>query len=73
MPLLAAMLSVFTVSAQVKMQKFFNLTADEVRMDSVPPLFTCSIPLDGAWRDSVYSAGIEYPEFLEMGEGDIGR
>lgn len=73
LPLLAAMLSVFTVSAQVKMQKFFNLTAEEVRIDSVLPLFAYSVPLDGAWRDSVYSAGIEYPEFLEMGEGDIGR
>ena len=39
--------------ADSKVQKFFNLTADEVRIDSVLPRFSCTLPLDGAWADSV--------------------
>ena len=60
-------------SAQAKRQKFFNLTADEVKIDSVLPFFSYSIPLDGQWRDSVYTVSIEYPEFLEMGDADVSR
>ena len=73
LPLLTAMLSVLTAWAQTGVQKFFNLTAEEVRIDSVPPSFTYSMPLGKAWADSVYSVTIEYPEFLEMGEGDIRK
>lgn len=54
-------------------QKFFNLTADEVKIDSVLPRFACSLPLGGAWADSVYTVKIEYPEFYEMSSGDIER
>lgn len=73
LPLLPAMLSVLTAWAQTGVQKFFNLTAEEVRIDSVLPSFTYSMPLGKAWADSVYSVTIEYPEFLEMGEGDIWK
>ena len=31
--------------ARVDAQRFYNLTADEVRIDSVLPQFGCSIPL----------------------------
>lgn len=54
-------------------QKFFNLTADEVKIDSVMPRFACSLPLGGAWADSVYTVKIEYPEFYDMSSGDIER
>ena len=54
-------------------QKFFNLTADEVKIDSVLPRFACSLPLGGAWADSVYTVKIEYPEFYEMSSGDVER
>lgn len=54
-------------------QKFFNLTADEVKIDSVLPRFACSLPLGGAWADSVYTVKIEYPEFYDMSSGDIER
>ena len=54
-------------------QKFFNLTADEVKIDSVLPHFACSLPLGGAWADSVYTVKIEYPEFYEMSSGDVER
>lgn len=47
-------------------QRFYNLTADEVRVDSVLPRFSCSIPLQGMVSDSVYSVRILYPEYEEM-------
>ena len=47
-------------------QQFYNLTADEVRIDSVLPRFTCSIPLQGQYADSVYTVRILYPEFVPM-------
>ncbi len=47
-------------------QQFYNLTADEVRIDSVLPRFTCSIPLQGQYADSVYTVRILYPEFMPM-------
>lgn len=59
--------------ADGKYQKFFNLTADEVRIDSVLPHFAYSLPLDGAWGDSVYTARLEYVEFVEMSGADVER
>lgn len=72
LPLLSVMVFC-AVMAQGVRQKFFNLTADEVRIDSVLPLFTHSVALSGAWQDSVYTVSIEYPEFILMGDADIGR
>ena len=58
--------SLFTSSAQ----EFFNLTADEVRIDSVLPRFeyTWDIPAEGD-----YTVTIEYPEFIDMAASDIAR
>ena len=64
--LLPLLLFAVMAEAGVKTQKFFNLTADEVRLDSVLPFFSCHVPLDGAWQDSVYTVTIEYPEFIGM-------
>ncbi len=36
-------------------QRFFNLTADEVKVDSVLPHFLYSIPLPENYQDSVYT------------------
>lgn len=72
LPLLSVMVFC-AVMAQGVRQKFFNLTADEVRIDSVLPLFTHSVALSGAWQDSVYTVSIEYPEFILMGDADIER
>ena len=47
-------------------QQFYNLTADEVRIDTVLPRFSCSIPLQGQYADSVYSVRILYPDFVQM-------
>ena len=54
-------------------QKFFNLTADEVRIDSVLPYFTYAIPLPDGYADSVYTVSLAYPEFINMPERDVLR
>lgn len=58
-----------TVSAQ----RFFNLTSDEVSVDSLLPQFTYSVPLEGAFSDSVYTSSILYPEFIDMTQEDIAH
>ena len=54
-------------------QEFVNLTAQEVRIDSVLPVYQCEFPLGPAWADSVYSVEIDYPEFIDMSETDVER
>ena len=70
---LFALFFLCATEAAGKAQRFFNLTADEVRIDSVLPFFSCRVLLDGAWEDSVYTAAIEYPEFMEMSAADVAR
>ena len=55
---------------QAGAQRFYNLTADEVSIDSMLPRFTYSIPLEGNYADSVYKVSIDYPEFIPMSESD---
>ena len=57
----------------VMAQEFYNLTAQEVRIDSVLPLFTYTQELGAAYADSVYTVSIDYPEFIDMSEADIAR
>ena len=54
-------------------QEFFNLTADEVRIDTLLPVFTWQKQLGAQYADSIYSVTIEYPEFIEMSKEDIRR
>ncbi len=54
-------------------QDFFNLTADEVRIDSVLPCFTHTRDLGYNFADSTYTVTIDYPEFVPMTQGDIKR
>ena len=54
-------------------QQFYNLTANEVRIDSVLPLFTYTQELGAGYADSVYTVSIEYPEFVDMSENDVAR
>lgn len=54
-------------------QRFFNLTSDEVSVDSMLPQFSYSVPLEGAFADSVYSSMILYPEFIDMTQEDIAH
>jgi len=52
-------------------QRFFNLTAPQVKVDSVLPVVSYAIPLYDNYADSTYSVSIEYPEFIPMSDSDI--
>ena len=54
-------------------QTFFNLTAQEVRIDSLLPQFTYSYKLNGSYADSTYTIKIDYPEFIDMSAADVAR
>ncbi len=54
-------------------QRFFNLTAQEVKIDSLLPVFTYAYPVGNHYADSVYSVSIAYPEFITMSEDDVKR
>ena len=54
-------------------QRFFNLTAEQVRIDSLLPVFTHHVPLGPDYADSVYTVSIIYPEFIPMSDADIAR
>ena len=70
-----ALLSLLLLCAVLKAgaQEFVNLTASEVRIDSVLPLYYHNIPLGANYADSIYSVSIDYPEFIDMSEADIRR
>lgn len=52
-------------------QRFFNLTNEQVRIDSTLPRFTYTIALPTNYADSVYTPSILYLEFVDMAESDI--
>lgn len=54
-------------------QDFFNLTAAQVRIDSLLPSFSYTKDLGANYKDSVYDVRIDYPEFVVMTEADIRR
>ena len=54
------------MSLTAKAQRFFNLTADEVRVDTLLPVFNYAYPLGTNYADSTYEVFIEYPEFIPM-------
>ena len=54
-------------------QQFFNLTAEEVRVDTLLPRFTYSQELGSDYADSVYTVSIDYPEFIDMSPADVKR
>ena len=54
-------------------QTFYNLTAEEVRVDSVLPLFTFQQAIGSQYADSTYTISLEYPEFIDMQQADILR
>jgi hypothetical protein len=54
-------------------QKVFNLTAEQVRIDSLLPVVSYSHPLGYGYADSAYQVTIEYPEFIPMSEADVAR
>ena len=50
---------------------FFNLTVEDVTIDSVLPRFTYSIPIGENYADSTYQLEIRYPEFIDMNKRDV--
>ena len=65
------MLLSLCISAEA--QEFFNLTAAQVKIDSLLPVFTWQKALGPHYADSVYTVSIEYPEFIEMSKADVRR
>ena len=64
---------ILCVALTASAQQFFNLTADEVKIDSLLPYFTHQIELGRNYADSVYEVSIDYPEFIDMSPTDIAR
>ena len=61
------------VSLTAKAQRFFNLTTDEVRVDTLLPVFNYTYPLGPRYADSTYTVSIEYPEFEPISAEEIER
>jgi len=69
------LLSVLLLCCWLKVgaQGFVDLTADEVRIDSLLPVYTWQKPLGSHYADSAYTVSIEYPEFEVMTKAEIAR
>jgi hypothetical protein len=66
-------LTLLLLCLQGKAQGFINLTAQEVRIDSLLPVYTYQQQLGPHYADSTYTVSIEYPEFIDMTEADVLR
>ena len=58
---------------QLQAQEFINLTARQVRIDSILPVYHHEFPLGHTHRDSTFTVSIEYPEFIDMQPADVAR
>lgn len=65
------LLTALCIASAIQAQRFFNLTYDQVRVDSVMPRFGYAMPLEGDYQDSLYTVSILYPEFIDMTATDI--
>ena len=54
-------------------QEYVNLTAQQVRIDSLLPVYTYQKQLGSHYADSVWHASIEYPLFIDMSAADVKR
>lgn len=59
-------LCLFMLALPALPQKFFNLTSEKVKVDSVLPQFIYSYPLEGDYQDSTYTVEVKYPEYIDM-------
>ena len=64
------LLSLFS---SMRAQEYFSLTASEVRIDSLLPVFTYQKQLGAHYADSLWHVSIEYPLFEDMSAADIRR
>ena len=60
-------------SGHAAAQCFFDLTAEQVKIDTLLPRFAYSHKIGCNYRDSIYDVTIEYPEFVDMTEADVRR
>lgn len=70
---LGLILAICAHTAGMAQKIFYNLTADQVKVDSILPLFSASFPLGPHYADSIYSVELRYPEFRDMSHADIAR
>ena len=56
-----------------KAQEYVNLTPQQVRIDSLLPVYTYQKQLGSHYADSVWHVSIEYPLFIDMSAEDIRR
>lgn len=66
----AVLLCLLPIAANAQ-TRFFNLTAGEVKIDSLLPNFTYAIPLEEGYEDSTYVVEITYPEFIDASASDV--
>lgn len=59
------------LTPEASAQRFFNLAAYEVEIDSVLPVFHYSVPLYDNYADSTYEVKIKYPDFIDMTAADV--
>ena len=65
------LLGCITMNGQQR--RFFNLTVEDVTIDSLLPHFHYAIPIGENYADSTYELEIRYPEFIDMSHEDIQR
>lgn len=70
---ITALLFAAFASLTANAQKFYNLTADELRVDSFALEFQLMESLSGCHRDTLYSYDIVYPEFIDMPAAEVSR
>ena len=66
-------IAIWLLSMTANAQQFFNLTAEQVRVDSLLPVFTHQIPVGRDYADRDYQVEILYPEFVPMSATEIQR
>ena len=70
--IVAVLLCLLPMAANAQ-TRFFNLTAGEVKIDSLLPNFTYAIPLEEGYEDSTYVVEITYPEFIDASASDVRK
>lgn len=53
-------------SASAQQQRFFNLTVEDIEIDSLLPEFSYAVPIGEGYADSTYEVEIRYPEFIDF-------
>lgn len=70
-PLIALLLALVALTANAQKQRFFNLTVEDIEIDSLLPEFHYAVPIGANHADSIYEVEIRYPEFIDFTEADV--